>query len=205
MLRARADEVMRQYLMHRNRLIPLCLIGGLLVLPTKAAASLFEAVSDEQLVCEASDVVHGQVRDVQSAWDEDHRAIWTTATIQVNDAIRGNQARGAVLTVREIGGTVGGYTIAAEGFPTFQQGEEVVLLLQRWEDTPDVFRVWGYGRGEFVVSRREGRKAVASRHDVVEAGRPTMFTDRLPPTAVFEDLTRELGALAHECQSRGRP
>lgn len=202
---ATAEEMVHLRPMGRKSGIAFLLIGSLTCLPAKAVASLFESVSDGQLVCEATDVVHGQVAAAHSAWDEERGAIWTTATVRIDEAIRGNQARGATVTVKEIGGTVDGYTIQAEGFPSFQQGEEVVLLLKPWEDEPSVYRVWGYGRGKFVVSRRDGRAAVASRHDVVEAGRPTMFTDRIPPTALLEHLTRELGSLARECQSRGRP
>jgi hypothetical protein len=183
----------------------LVLGGGVLLMSMSAPASQFEPVRDAQLVCEATDVVRGQVTDVQSAWDKDRVAIWTTATVQVEDVIRGNAARGARFQVKEVGGTVAGYTITAEGFPTFRKGEEVVLLLKPWEDGSGAHRVWGYGRGMFVVGRREGGEPTASRHDVVESGRATMFTDRIPPTVVLGTLIRELGALARRCGPGGPP
>lgn len=179
------------------------LIGVAGLFASRVFASLFEPVSDAQLVCEATDVIQGEVTEVQAAWDDAHTAIWTTARVQVTDALRGGLAREAVITVKEVGGTVDGYTIRAEGFPTFRPGEGVVLLLRPWEDGSGSYRVWGYGRGMFALAQGTGREATAQRADVVESGQPTMFTDRLPPTVVLETLTRELRGLARACEQRG--
>lgn len=191
--------------MHGRRLLKFLLVaGGILLISLTAFASVFEPVSDQQLVCESTDVVRGTVANVQSAWDRQHQAIWTTATLNVQEVIRGSLAPGASLTVKEVGGTVDGYTIQAEGFPTFREGEEVVALLKPWEDEPSAYRVWGYNRGKFKVDRRGVGKPTTIRHDVTESGRPTMAVDRIPPTIVLDALTRELGALSRACE-RGGP
>jgi hypothetical protein len=183
----------------------LVLAGGVLLVSTAASASIFEPVSDAQLVCEATDIVHGQITDVQAAWDAERVAIWTTATVQVDEVIRGNMPLHGLVQVKEVGGTVDGYTIKADGFPTFKKGDEVVLLVRPWEDGSGTYRVWGYGRGMFTVARREGRAPATYRYDVAESGRPTMFTDRIPPTIILEALNRELGTLARGCEKGGRP
>ncbi|MBI3321911.1 MAG: hypothetical protein HYZ91_06570 [Candidatus Omnitrophica bacterium] len=183
-----------------GRVMIRCFVGIGLLLPSSwVLASVFEAVSDQQLVCESSDIVHGQVTDVQAAWDSGRTAIWTTATVQVQDVTRGDRRPNTDLQVREVGGTVDGYTIRAEGFPTFRKGEEVVLLLRPWEDGSGTYRVWGYGRGMFVVDRRDSHEPAAARHDVVESGRATMFTDRIPPTLLLDGLTRQLNAFVRTC------
>ena len=187
----------------RQRVAGFILAGGALLVSVQASASMFEAVSDAQLVCEATDVVHGQITDVQSAWDAGHTAIWTTATIQVQDVIRGNTPRGALVKVKEVGGTVADYTITAEGFATFRKGEEVVVLLRPWDDGSGAQRVWGYSRGMFIVGREAGGAPTARRHDLAESGRATMFTDRIPPAIVLDALNRELGALARQCGQGG--
>ena len=188
------------------------LVGGLILVgegflcTSPAFASTFEPVSDAQLVCEATDVVHGRITDVQSAWDDGRTAIWTTATVQIDGTNRGQLPRAAVVRVKEVSGTVGDYTIKAEGFPTFQQGSEVVLFLRPWEDGTDTYRVWGYGRGMFLVARGQGHEPTTQRYDVAESGgQPTMFTDRIPPTIVLEALNHELDALARTCKGGGRP
>ena len=191
--------------MQIRRLGCFVLTSGLLLLSSsQVLASLFEPISDAQLVCEATDVIHGQVTDVQAAWDNEHTAIWTTATVRVHEAIRGNLPHDTVIKVKEVGGAVADYTIKAEGFPTFQKGQEVVMLLQPWDDGSSAYRVWGYGRGLFSVDRRGGRAATASRHDVLESGRPTMFTDQIPPTVLLDGLTHQLSALARKCDAGAR-
>lgn len=178
---------------------------SLFVVAGSSQASMFEPVPDRQLVCEATDVVEGRVVDVQSSWDTAHTAIWTTATVRVEGAIRGQTQPGATLRVKEVGGSVDEYTITAEGFPTFRPGEDVVLLLRPWDDEAGVYRVWGYGRGMFVVDRAEGREPSARRYDVVESGHATMFTDRIPPTVVLGSLNRALSGFAKSCERGGNP
>ena len=190
--------------MRRRLVISVILACGVLLPSLRAPASVFEPVSDTQLVCESTDVIHGQVTDLQAAWDNEHTAIWTTATVQVQEAMRGNLPHDAIITVKEVGGTVDGYTIKAEDFPTFQKGQEVVMLLQSWDDGSGMYRVWGYGRGMFAVARQKGRAAAASRYDVVESGRPTMFIDQVPPTVSLDVLTHQLSALARKCDGGAR-
>ena len=192
--------------MRARRLLKwLIVTGGIFLISVTALASLFEPVSDQQLVCEATDVVRGTVSNVQSAWDRQHQAIWTTATLTVQEVIRGGLVSGASLPVKEVGGTVDGYTIEAEGFPTFQSGQEVVILLHPWEDGSGAYRVWGYGRGQFNVDRRDERRPTTLRHDVSKSGHPTMFVDRIPPTVVLDVLNRQLSVLARACDQGGRP
>ena len=187
------------------QVLEVLVVCSLFVVAGSSWASLFEPVPDRQLVCEATDVVEGQVVDVQSAWDTAHAAIWTTATVRIEGTIRGQTQPGTMLRVKEVGGAVDDYTIKAEGFPTFRPGEDVVLLLRPWDDEPGTYRVWGYGRGMFVVDRAEGREPSARRYDVVESGHSTMFTDRIHPTVVLGSLNRTLNGLAKSCERGGNP
>jgi len=180
--------------------LSLSLMCGVLILPVTASASTFARVSDSQIACEASDIIHGQVVEVRSAWDEERVAIWTTATVQVHGKVKGNMLRGGVIEVKEIGGTVNGFTVKAIGFPTFRRGEEVVMLLQPWDNGSSAYRVWGYGRGMYNIARDGRQGAVAHRHDTRESGRATMFTDRIPPVVPLDRLNRELAALGNNCR-----
>jgi hypothetical protein len=182
----------------------LTVAAGLLLVALNVHASLFEPVGDRQLVCESTDVVRGTITHVQAAWDDARTAIWTTATVRVDEVIRGTSTPGAELRVKEVGGTVGDYTIKAEGFPTFQQATETVLLLRPWEDEPGTYRVWGYGRGLFAVDRGPGGgEPTTRRYDVLESGQATLHTDRIPPVQVLGALTRQLSAFAKTCQQAG--
>ena len=192
--------------MHRRSWLLSVLLGGAaLALSPPVLASLFEPVRDRQLVCESTAIIRGKVTDARSDWDAQHQAIWTTAIVQIDAVHRGSLSPGMSITVKEVGGTVGSFTLAAEGFPTFTQGEEVVLLLRPWEDDPHTYRVWGYGRGKFTLTRRDGRGPTAIRADVDRSGRPTMFTDRLPPASVLGELEASLDSLAKSCGAGGAP
>ena len=183
----------------------LLLVSAGLAISCPAFASLFEPVRDRQLVCEATDIVRGRITGARSAWDAQGQAIWTTATVQIDAVHRGRLSPGTSITVKEVGGTVGRFTLAAEGFPAFQTGEEAVLLLRPWEEDPGTYRVWGYGRGKFTVAHQGGRGPTATRADVDRSGRPTMFTDRLAPTSVLEELEQGLGSLAKSCGAGNAP
>jgi hypothetical protein len=179
------------------RIILMC---GPLIAPVRASASTFAPTSDLQIACEATDIIHGQVLDVRSAWDDDRVAIWTTATVQIHGKIRGNMSRGGVVEVKEVGGTVNGFNITAIGFPTFRTGEEVIMLLRPWEDNAPAYRVWGYGRGMYSIARDGRQTAVAHRFDTRETGKATMFTDRIPAIVPLDRLNRELSALIKNCK-----
>ena len=176
------------------------LMCGVLIVSATASASTFERVSDSQLACESTDIIHGQVVDVRSAWDEERVAIWTTAIVQVHGKVKGNMLRGGVVEVKEVGGTVNGFNIKAIGFPTFRKGEEVIMLLRPWEDNSPAYRVWGYGRGMYNIAHDSRQGAVAHRYDTRESGKPTMFTDRIPPVVPLDRLNRELDALVKNCK-----
>lgn len=180
-------------------------LAGLGLLTWPVRASVFEPVEDQQLVCEATHVIRGEVLDVDAAWDAKHEAIWTTATVRVQEVVRGSMLRDAVITVKEVGGTVDGYTIHAENFPTLAPEEEAVMLLRPWEEGSSAYRIWGYGRGKFTIQRQGDGEATAVRHDVIEAGRPTMAVDRIPPTVVVGALMRQLKGLSQGCGKAGGP
>lgn len=184
--------------------IEVLLLGGL-VATARVSASLFEPVSDAQLVCEATDIVRGRVSSVASAWDTAHRAIWTTATLQVDEVLRGPLLLGASVPLKEVGGTADGYAIQADGFPTFQDGEEIVALLRPWEDASRTYRVWGYSRGMFLVDRGPGGVPTARRFDLAESGQATMHVDRIPPAVVLDALSSQLRGLAKRCDAGGTP
>ena len=181
----------------------LALVGVAALTPAVAWASVFMPVSDQQLVCESTEIVRGTVIEVNSVWEGNPKAIWTYALVQVDRPIRGNRAIGEIVQIKEIGGTVGDYTIVAQQFPTFQEGEDVVMLLSPWDDGSGVLRVHGFGRGMFSVSKQHGRPDLATRYDVIESRRPVMHVDHVPPVVGAEDLVKDLGDLSGRCAHKG--
>jgi hypothetical protein len=190
--------------MKERRLRQFLAVTGMAAFVSAAAwGSMFEPVSDQRLVCESLDIVRGTIVSTQSAWEGDPQAIWTRAVLEVKRGIRGERQAGDLIDLKEIGGTVGDYTIVAHQFPTFRAGDEVVLMLAPWDDGSPEMRVWGYGRGMFLVSRQHGRPDEALRYDLVESNHSTMHTDRLQPMMDVDDLVRNLRELSARCPMGG--
>jgi len=127
-----------------------------------AAASTFVAVTTEDLVRTSASIVEGEVLAVQSRWTADGRIIVTDATVRVSSTLAGEAA--PVVQVKTFGGTVGGFTVEAHGFPTFRAGERVLLFLE-----PDTeagrLRVNGYQQGHYRVVGGPGAETALSTVD----------------------------------------
>lgn len=189
--------------MRATRVAVLALMGLAALVPAAAWASLFEPVSDRDLVCESRAVIRGEIVQVDSNWEGDPEAIWTRAVIRIDRVMRGPYFPGQYIEVKEIGGTVGSYTLVAHQFPTFEAGKEIVAMIGAWDDGSGALRVHGYGRGMFALSRQQGKQTIATRYDVIESRRPVMHIDRIPPVVGAEDLEREMRGLAARCGARG--
>lgn len=136
--------------MHRRSLSLFTLL--LIVSATPLFASQFEAISFDRVAREARFVVRANVVDTWSAWDDAHQVIYTYATLRVSRYF-GETTGPDTLIVREVGGTVDGYTQEAIGFPEVRRGENVVLFLSNWEDSNDL-RIHAYNEGKYLVRLR---------------------------------------------------
>ena len=159
-----------------NRRLPFVVIATLLfVVPL--SASQFVRMPFDQVAREATYVVRGTLGPVTSAWDDAHEVIYSTAVLTVNRYFAGSGPE--TLFVREVGGTVGGYTQEAIGFPMLREGEQVVLFLSQWEDSSD-FRIHAYNQGKFLVRSMRGVDMLTP--DPVQQG-----DDRLSPRVKSEE------------------
>jgi hypothetical protein len=130
------------------------LIALLIVAALPLSASQFVEMPFDQVARESDYIVRGHVVDTWSAWDESREVIFTYATVRVNRYF-GETTGPDVLMVREVGGTVDGYTQEAIGFPAIRRGEQVVLFLSQWEDGSD-YRIHAYNQGKYLVRQRGG-------------------------------------------------
>jgi len=149
--------------MHRRSLI---LVSLLLALAVPLSASQFIDMPFDQVAREATYVVRGQVVDTWSAWDASHEVIYTYATVRVSRYF-GEMTGPDTLVVREVGGTVDGYTQEAIGFPAIRRSENVVLFLSEWEDSTDL-RIHAFNQGKYLVRQRGGFDVLVS--DPVKQG-----------------------------------
>ncbi len=156
--------------MHRRTLSLVALLVALVALPL--SASQFVEMSFDRVARESALVVRGNVLDTWSAWDDAHQVIYTYATVRVNRYF-GESTGPDTLLVREVGGTVDGYTQEAIGFPAIRSGEDVVLFLSQWEGSAD-YRIHAFNQGKFLVRNRGGVEVLVQ--DPVKQGDSRLHT-----------------------------
>jgi hypothetical protein len=115
-------------------------------------ASLFVAMTAEELIEHSEAVIQGKVIAQRSHWDEQGKMVVTDTTVHVTDTIVGVPRE--FETVRTLGGSVGRFHVQAIGFPQLNKGEQVILFVQ---SSDGVSRIVGHQQGHFeVVERLDG-------------------------------------------------
>jgi len=181
-----------------HRILLACLAVALMAGP--ATASTFVAMDTAELVAASESVIQGEVVEVYSFWNQGGTAVMTEARVVVNEVVAGQAP--AEVVVRTFGGRVGDYVLEAHGFPTFQEGQKVLLFLQRSSD--QTLRVTGYRLGEFRLAA--GRNGELIAHPTLEQGVKLLRADGTPaprPEAVsVEILKNQIRAFAAERPAR---
>jgi len=164
-----------------------------------------------QVVTESEYVVRGTIGQSWSAWDDAHEVIFTYATVNVSRYF-GDVAGPQTLLIREVGGTVDGYTQEAIGFPVIRSGEDVVLLLSKWEDGAD-FRIHAFNQGKYIVRNRGGREVIMAdpsrqgegrlAHGIDGGMRANAMGDELPGLLIEEFAQMVNDARAGRAADRG--
>ena len=158
--------------MNRRSLSLVALLLIVSAMPLSAAQFVEQAF--DQVARDARYVVRGSVINTWSAWDDSHEVIYTYATLRVSRYF-GEIAGPDTLVVREVGGTVDGYTQEAIGFPAIRRGEQVVLFLSNWDDSADL-RIHAYNQGKYLVQLRGDTEVLVS--DPVKQGEERVKGDR---------------------------
>jgi hypothetical protein len=135
-------------------------------------ASQFIELPFDQVARESALVVRGDVVSTWSAWNDAHEVIFTYATVRVHRYF-GEATGPDTLLVREVGGTVDGYTQEAIGFPAIREGEHVVLMLSKWDGSDD-YRIHAFNQGKFLVRNRGGIEVLV--RDPVQQGDERLST-----------------------------
>ncbi len=124
--------------------------------PAKATTIVFVPLAD--MIQTADFIFHGSVEQVETLnlASGGLPQIVTDVTFLVNRTLKGTNP-GTRFTLRLIGGEWGKYILKIPGQPTFQKGQEVVLVL---EDTGIGFALSGMAQGLFLVQRNsDGSKS----------------------------------------------
>jgi len=114
------------------------------------AGAVMIKMSMEQKTAEADTIVMGAVINQESAWNDEHTAIYTDVTVEVEEVIKGSP--GGEVTFRCAGGIVGDIGMRTSNDPVFQDGEQVIIFLST-DGTPS--SLVGLSLGKYTVSNDE--------------------------------------------------
>jgi hypothetical protein len=150
------------------------ILGALILLAEGVGAATVPWIDLEEMATRAEVVALGRVEKVRSAWTPDARMIVTTATIEIEKGLKGGPRRR--VSIRVPGGRVGDQIMVASGAPTFEEGERLVVFLERPGAAPSgggavdrhdaapgtPFSIVGWNLGKMSVRRdpRTGRDLV---------------------------------------------
>ena len=128
------------------------LLTGFLASQTSA---LMVRKSIEELTSQADSILIGEVKKIESQWNEERTLIYTYVTISVKQYTKAlsRQEQIEEIIVKVPGGEVGDIGLKVSDTPQFREGEEVFLFL-RSEEVP-VFLVAGLFQGKYTIE--EGR------------------------------------------------
>src|SRR5438094_5159316 len=115
--------------LHMKRYLLTC-AGIILAIGCSALATTVIPPSFDELVSRAELIFQGSVIDVRSEWTGEgaQRHIMSYVTLKVEDAIKGNP--GSTVTLRMLGGTVGGETMEVSDAPKFKVGDRDILFVE---------------------------------------------------------------------------
>ena len=147
--------------MHMKQLAAALVITSLLIATQPARATSVRAMSDQQKIERAAQIVFGTVERSLSLWDDARRLIVTDVQVRVSQRLKGQG--GDMISFRQLGGTVGDTTLRVAGTPLFTPGQRVLLLLARHSTGGLV--ILGINRGAFLV-----RQAADGQDMVVAPG-----------------------------------
>jgi hypothetical protein len=103
----------------------------------------------EELTDHSEMVVGGQITRSWSAWDSEHKFIWTHYELRVSSTQKGRP--GAAVEFSEPGGEVGDRGMSVAGSVEYRPGDQVAVFLQRMPN--GYLRTTGWGQGKYIVDK----------------------------------------------------
>lgn len=119
------------------------------LLPPSAGATAVIRLAPEELAARSSLVGEGEVLSVRSVRSADGKKIVSRVRLRLDERWKGEEAREVEIAVP--GGTVGELTQIVQGMPAFEEGEEVLVFLER-PVRETAYRVVGLAQGKFSVA-----------------------------------------------------
>ena len=190
----------RVFSRRRTRLLILCAIlisvmGHL----RNADATIIIPTEDRNLIRQATTIVLGQVTRIDGHWYAAKTQIYTHIGIRIEEVLKG-ELGDAEITIKQLGGVVGGLRSWIFGSPEFVMGERVLLFLTPNSDgSPRVLNLYE-GKFSIVQDSRTGEQ-FASRYSMPE-GVQRLAPSATSPTSASAIETRALTRFKAEIKAQ---
>ena len=164
-----------------------------------AAATQVQHFDTRQLTSASSDVVIGKIEKVESRYNQDRTKIFTDVQVRVSRSLKGG---GGVVTLTQLGGTIGNLRYDVPGCPVFTSGEEAVFFV--WRDPRGQAQLTGLGQGKFDIRRDATGRAFVQRSvsglGVTDLRRLTLSPagKAVPSSLSLDDLIQEVQSAIQE-------
>ena len=109
------------------------------------SATVIPRLSFETLTDSSELIVSGRIARTWTAWDSEHKYIWTHYELTASAAFKG--APGGTVEFAEPGGSVDGRVMVIEGAVTYAPGDQIVVFLSRMPNR--YLRTTGWAQGKY--------------------------------------------------------
>ena len=122
----------------------------------------FSSSEIKNLTNGADIILTGKVTEQASSWNKDKTRIYTKATIQVEEYLKGNNTQ-SIVTVKYLGGEVGEIGEMYSHMPRFKDNEEVLVFLEKSGNNTDYKVLYGEeGKISVINDPQTGEKVTTS-------------------------------------------
>lgn len=135
--------------------LSIALVISVVTLSGKTYGTVLKKMNAKELTDHSNAIVVGKVKSKRSQWGNDGTKIYTYITIGVEKCVKGN-LRSSEVTVRQLGGEVGGIGLKVVGAPEYEEGEDVLTFLEGNESNH--FQCVGMAQGKYTIKTDEATK-----------------------------------------------
>ena len=116
--------------------------------------ALMIGLSTKKLALNSDIVIKGEVIEIVSQWTEGRAAIFSTATVRVEEVVAGSYSKENIEVVYN-GGVADGIGMKVSDTPSFKKGETVILFLSPSLKLKKAhaYRVYGRAQGKYLVGK----------------------------------------------------
>jgi hypothetical protein len=148
------EEVFMRFYKKRSVKISIFTVMLLMLCFSSVSFALMIGLSTKKLALNSDIVIKGQVLEIVSQWTEDRAAIFSTATVRIEEVVAGSHSNENIEVVYN-GGVADGIGMKVSDTPSFKKGETVILFLSPSLKLKKAhtYRVYGRAQGKYRIGK----------------------------------------------------